>query len=140
MNDPEFIKLRNRFLIEVLVVLIFIIPIIFIFVNKFSLGGSKIIKSIKKNETFAVLLVSPEYENCAKVEEMLSNNNAKYYKLDISNKNRYADFLKALSITKDEVIVPTLMYIEEGKLYATLVDIQDEEELNAFVENYELNK
>ena len=138
MNDQEFIKLRNSTLISIAVVIAFMIPIILIFRNKFDLGTSKINQKIDKQETLMVFIVNPECNNCKDIEKTLSTNNVQYYKLDTSKKVEYDTFLQKLAITENEIIVPTLMYIEKGKLYSTLVDINDED-LNSFINNYGMN-
>ncbi|MBQ6323415.1 MAG: thioredoxin family protein [Bacilli bacterium] len=139
MNDPDFIDLRNKFLLSVLIIIVFLIPTILLFVNKFDVGSSKIVKKINKKETMLVFITSPDCKKCKKIENILSNNDVKYYKLDASKKFEYQEYLQELSITRKDVVIPTLMYIEEGSLYATLVDITDGEDLNSFIENYGLS-
>ena len=139
MNDPDFIKLRNRVLIGILIVLAFLIPLIFLFINKFDAGNSKLIKKINKEESVTVLLTSPDCKTCKEIEKLLSSKNVNYYKLDISKKNEYQEFLQRLTITEKEVVLPTIMYINEGNLVATLVEVKDDEDLNDFIENYGLD-
>ncbi len=139
MNDPDFIKLRNRVLIGILIVLAFLIPLIFLFINKFDAGSSKLIKKINKEESVTVLLTSPDCKTCKEIEKLLSSKNVNYYKLDISKKNEYQEFLQRLTITEKEVVLPTIMYINEGNLVATLVEVKDDEDLNDFIENYGLD-
>ena len=140
MKDPEVVDLRNKFLISTLVIILFLIPTIFIFINKFGAGSPKIVKQINKKENLTVFITGPECDQCEEIETVLSTNKVKYYKLSISKSKEYDEFLKKLSISNNEVVIPTLMYITDGDLVATLVDIKDEEELNGFIETYQLSK
>ena len=110
-DDEELIALFKRLGVGILVLLLFsTIFIIFIY-NKFLPHTSEVIK------------------------EVLKENNVKYYEINIDKDKQYKEFLQALSITENEIVVPTLMYINNGSLDSTIVEIKDEEILNAFLEN-----
>jgi len=139
MNDPELITLRNRVLLGIFLVLIFTIPLIFFFINRYNINDPKIVKKINNKETMLVLITDNNCENCELTRKILLSENISYYELNIVKNNDYKEFKDKLSITDNEIVVPTLMYIKEGELYSTIVDI-DEEELNEFIDYYELKK
>ena len=58
-----------------------------------------------------------------------------YYTINIDKEKEYKLFLNKLSITENDVIIPMLMYIKDGNLDSSVIEISDEEILNAFIDN-----
>ena len=81
MNDPEFIMLRNKFLIGILVALIFIIPLFLFFKNKI-IDNEDITKKIRNKETLIILVVENNCIECKNYQEQLNNNGIGYMKVN----------------------------------------------------------
>lgn len=134
-DDEELIALFKRLGVGILVLLLFsTIFVIFIY-NKFLPHTAEVITKINNDESLYVLVDDNSCKTCKRIEEVLKENNVKYYEINIDKDNHYKEFLQTLSITKNEVVVPTLMYINNGNLDSTIVEIKDEEILKAFLEN-----
>lgn len=134
-DDEELIALFKRLKIGILVLLFFsVIFIIFIY-NKFMPHTSEVVQKINNKESAYVLIDNKNCNTCKRIKEILKEEKVKYYEINVDKDNNYNDFLKSLSITKNEVVIPTLMYINEGVLDSSIVNIKDEEILKAFLEN-----
>ena len=136
MNDPEFIELRKRFTLGLVVAIIFCVPFLFFITKKFVVETSPIIKGINKEETMLVFVEKSNCSDCKIVENRLKDFGIKYYTINTSIDRDYKTILKKLDITTTDIDEPTLMYIEEGKFYAAMVSIKSEEEVTSFLLNY----
>ena len=140
MKDEEFIILRNRILFGLLVVIIFAIPTFFVIKNKLLVKETSIIKQINNKENFVILVTKENCTNCKDYEKELKNLNVEYSTLKKDTSESYTKVLDKLSINENDIIPPTIIYVEEGILKSTLVDIKNNNEIKEFVENYELSK
>lgn len=128
MRDPEFIQLRNRFLMALGVALIFTIPMLLFVVNRFNEKPSKVIESINKKENIVVLITEENCQNCLNNKNILKDNNVSFYELNKDNdKTTFEVMLRKISMSASDVTPPTIIYIEEGKLSSSLVNSSDEE-------------
>lgn len=128
MRDPEFIQLRNRFLMALGVALIFTIPMLLFVVNRFNEKPSKVIESINKKENIIVLITEENCQNCLNNKNILKDNNVSFYELNKDNdKTTFQVMLRKISMSASDVTPPTIIYIEEGKLSSSLVNSSDEE-------------
>lgn len=140
MKDEEFIILRNRILFGLLIVIIFAIPTFFVIKNKLLVKETSIIKQINNKENFVILVTKENCTNCKDYEKELKNLNVEYSTLKKDTSESYTKVLDKLSINENDIIPPTIIYVEEGILKSTLVDIKNNNEIKEFIENYELSK
>ncbi len=140
MNDPEFIELRDKFLKGLGIVLIFIIPFIIFMVKKFNVEDSKVIKKINNEENIVLFVENAKCSTCESIEKILNNLNVEYEIINSSTSKDYKSVLKKLDITTTDIAVPTIIYIEEGKVNTILPSIETEEEITSFVDYYKLGK
>ena len=140
MKDPEFILLRNRFVLIVLISLIFIIPSILLFINKFSVNKLEINTKLNKKETFLVLITSNDCQNCKNIKSLFKENNIKYLELNKDSSNQYKEILNKLQLDSTKTKSPTLIYVLKGKNYSYLENEKDfeKESLNNFLNIYNL--
>jgi hypothetical protein len=136
MRDPEFIELRNKFVIAVLVILVFGIPFLIFITKKFMVETSPIITGINKEETMLVYVEKADCKKCKTVEEILKEYGVKYYKLNSTADRNYFTVLHKIGVTTTDIDEPTLLHIEEGKFYASLVSINSKEEMLNFLLTY----
>lgn len=138
-DDEDLKSLFKRLGIGIIVLLIFSVIFIIFLMNKFSPHSSKVVESVENKETLYVLIYNNSCKKCDEIQKILKNNKVSYYEINIDKDGHYKEFLKSISVTENEVVIPTLMYIKEGMLDSTIVDIKDEEVLNAFLENTKSN-
>lgn len=140
MRDPEFIQLRNRFLMALVIALIFTIPMILFVVNRFNEKPSKIIEKINKKENIIVLVTEENCPSCINNKNILKDNNVSFYEINKDDdKNTYEIILRKISMSKSDVTPPTVIYIEEGTLYSSLVN-PSEEELKSYLDYNKFSK
>ena len=137
MRDPEFIELRNRFLIGLGICIVFMVPFFFFLKNKL-INTSKVIEAINRKEDIVLLVTSKDCSNCKIYKKQLTNLGVNYIETNRNKDKYYEEILRKLNVVKTDIIPPTIIYIKEGALYATLVEIKTKEELTIFVENYHL--
>ena len=138
MRDPEFVMLRNRVLIGIFVSILFIVPICFFIKNKLLVTDSDLEKSIKKQEDILILFTEDKCSKCKSYEKKLIDLNVNYFVLNKSTKKNYKTILYKIETNDDEVIPPTLIYVREGKVYSTLVDIKSNNELETYLSKHKL--
>lgn len=140
MKDPEFIELRNKFLLAVLVALAFTIPVIFIFKNRLVGNESSILKELKNNKEIVILVTDKDCNNCNKYKKVLDNYNVNYKVLNKDTNRDYEKILQKISLNKKIIVTPTIIYTKKGKTISFITDINSSEELKTYIENYKLSK
>lgn len=131
MKDPEFIELRNRFLIGILIAVIFSVPL-FVFVYK-TFSSPQVLTKIEKGDTFSILIVAEECENCKLVENILDNKDIKYLKVNKSTNKDYASIMEKLGIKNKNDSFPIIVYVKDGKMVGNLMNIDSEKEVEGFL-------
>ena len=134
-DDEELISLFKRLKIGIVIILIFSVLFVVFIYNKFLPHTPEVINKINNKESLYVLIDNKSCNTCKRIKEILEENNISYYEINIDKDTHYKEFLKSLSITENEVVVPTIMYINNGMLDSTIVEVKDEEILKAFLEN-----
>lgn len=140
MRDKEFIELRNKFLLGLFIAIIFIVPIFIFIKNKLYITDPDIIKGIDKKNNMIILITNEDCSYCSNVRKELDNLNVNYYLLNSDRERSYETILMKLNLTDSDIIYPSLVYIEEGEVVSTLVDIKDIKDVDTYLENYNLLK
>ena len=130
MNDPEFIMLRNRFIIGLVAALVFTIPLTFFFINKLGDKPSKILEGITNQETMLILVTEDDCASCQKVEKILQENEVTYSLLNKNVDSKYSQILKEIDIPESDITPPTIIYLVDGKLNSSLVTPNKKEVLS----------
>jgi uncharacterized membrane protein len=139
MRDEEFIQLRNKFLFGLTIFIIFAIPIFFLLRNKMFIPDSKIIKSLKNKDSMVILIVDNKCNRCDKSKEVLTKLDVNYFILNKSTNRDYNRILRKLELTEEDLEIPTIILVNEGKLYSYITNIKSKQEITDFVKNYNLN-
>ena len=137
MRDEEFRKLSKRFFISMFFVLLFIIPFTIALITKFGVNNTDIEKSIRNKETILLFITKKNCSRCIEMKNELEKNNILYAELNIDKTtiNDYQRILRRIKISENDVIAPTLIYIEDGELISSLVDIKEKNDLLSYIEN-----
>lgn len=137
MRDPEFIELKNRFLLGVGIVVLFAIPIIIFLVKTY--GTSSVLNKINKDETFTILVTAKECDNCKLVSNILKDYDVEFVKLNSSTNKSYEEIMKKLKVENKREEFPILIYIKDGEMQANLFSIDTREKVEGFIEFHGLN-
>lgn len=133
MKDEEFIAIKNRVLLAIFVAIVFTIPLFIFMLNKFGNGGSAVINSINKKEEMVIFITSSKCKLCDEVNDYLKDKDVKFTTINIDHDDYYEMVLKKLDLSKENIVVPSLIYVEDGKLYSSMVDINDKEQIDSFI-------
>ena len=136
MKDPEFIQLRNRFLLGVAISLCLAVPLILFFYKSYM--GSSALNKINKKEDFILLVTSNDCKECKRVGDILDNKNVKFSKMNVSTTKDSDTVLKKLGITNSREVYPIIVYIKNGKMVANLYVENNEKEVEDFLEFHKI--
>ncbi len=129
MNE-ELIELRNRFLFGLGVALVFTIPMLFVFINKFGDKPSKVLEYINNDESMVLFIVEEDCKNCSKTENILKENSVPYTKINRDRESKYEEILKRINIPKSDIEAPSIIYLKDGELHSSLIKPENEELLS----------
>ena len=137
MKDKEFIKLKKLFFKSSFFVIIFMIPFTIALVTKFGYKTTNMEKSIRNKESLLILVTEKECARCKEIKEIMKDKEVPYYELnfDKTTINDYKRILRKVKISENDIVIPTLIYIQDGNLRSSLVNIKDKNELLSYIEN-----
>lgn len=137
MKDEEFIKLKNNFFKSVFFVLLFIVPFTIALITKFGTNNTNIENKIRNKETMLILVTEKKCNKCREIKDILKKQNVNYYEINIDKTtiNDYQRILRKIKISENDIVIPTMIYVEEGNLKSSLVDIKNKNELLSYIEN-----
>lgn len=133
MKDPEFIELRNKFLIGLGVVLLFCIPLFIFILKNFNNKESDISKELKEDKSMLIFIESNNCSKCSLMNEALKKYGLKYYILNSDSSSEYEEMITSLDLDKKTMVAPAIIYVQNGKMYSNIVDIRSVDELNNFM-------
>ncbi len=139
MKDPEWIRMRNRFIIGLCFVILFMIPFYFFFKNRFAPDDSLILQEMDKKNSFVLLITEKNCSKCKTMKELLKQENVEYKEVVMNKDKNFENIRIKANLSKDDIIPPTIVYMKKKKVTATLVD-GDETDVLEFIHNYKLNK
>ena len=137
MRDPEFVELKNKFLIGMGIVILFAIPIMIFLIKTY--GNSDVLNKINKKDSFTILVTSRDCDNCSMVSSTLKKNDVKFVKLNSATNKNYEEIMRKLTIENKSNEFPFVVYVDEGVMKANLFSIESEKDVVEFVEYHGLN-
>ncbi len=140
MRNPEVIEFRNRILLSLFLILVISIIIIFFVINRFGGNKSDFLKVLYNDDTALVLLLdSKNCDYCSNVKKILDERNLKYIIYDTyKEQDEDAVFFK-LEISQNKILLPALIYVENGKMRYSIDNINDDEIVNNFLDSLSSN-
>ena len=139
MRDPEFILLRNRFLVAVGVALIFAIPTLLFVVKSFGREVTDVLKGLNEKEDMLIYVESNDCTGCLEVKQILEDKNVDYMVLNIDKNTDYEEIIRKIGISKKVVEVPSLIYVEDGDMVANFMGIKTQNDVISFLEVHNIN-
>lgn len=136
MRDPEFVALRNKVLIGLIIFIVFLVLIIMVLHRFLGNYSGKVYDDVVTGKTFVFLQVSKDCEMCESVEMVLDEHDIKYELLTMSPKDRHDDVYQRLGIDTKTIKSPGLFYIKKGEVVSYLSGIDNQNELDDFINNY----
>lgn len=117
-------KLVKKFIIGLIVVIIFAIPTVIFLINKFIYNDSSIIKKVNNKETFMILVKDYSCNNCIEIKNIIEDNNYDCVELNSYEENKYKNVLNKIDLSLSDIKTPSVIYVDKGKVYSFLVDVK----------------
>lgn len=140
MKDPEFIALRNKFFLNVLIATIFIIPITILIFNKFSNPKPELLKNIGQEKNLIIFLTENNCQKCHSLKNTLNNNNISYFELNKDKDPYFKEIMLKIEMPSNYALAPGIIYIEKGKMLANKVELKNSNDLETFLSSLNLIK
>jgi len=134
MEDTNLKEFTTNIIIWLVVVLVFGTMLTIVFINRFGSKEISINKKIEKQQELVILVISNETKNTNRIKEVLKKNELSYEIVNKDQEMYFEDFLDKLSLTEKDIVEPTLIYVQEEKPVAILVNVKDLDALNEFIE------
>ena len=137
MHDEEFIKLKDIFFKVLFFLILFMVPFTIIFITKFEVNDTNIIKKIKNEDKLLILVTKKNCSRCKEIKKVLKEKNIQYSELNVDKVtiNDYQTVIRKINIQEYEVVIPAIITVENSKLKSSLVDIKDKNALLSYLEN-----
>lgn len=132
--ETETEKLVKKFIIGLIVVIIFAIPTVIFLINKFIYNDSSIIKKVNNKETFMILVKDYSCNNCIEIKNIIEDNNYDCVELNSYEENKYKNVLNKIDLSLSDIKTPSVIYVDKGKVYSFLVDVKISE-LKTYLKN-----
>lgn len=136
MNDPEFRQMVNKAIFIVSVVLVFTIPLFFVFKNKLLISESNLLKDITNKNEMMIYITENNCNKCNTLKKELDKKDIEYELINKDKSKDYNKIIQRLGLDSSNIYSPTLIYIEKGELISYMVDIESKESLNDYLKNY----
>ncbi len=134
MDNEEFIELRNKFLLGMVVSLIIVIPFLFLFINRYTGVKSSVYKAYKSNETFVVLITNTEKKSeCQKIKKILKDSDVSYLEYNLDKAKDRDLVIPLFGIAEKKIQVPALFYVKDGKTVMYTLEVTGEEKVSSFI-------
>ena len=138
MND-ELAVLKKRVLLGICFALVFIAALTFLFIERLVPHDSKIIRSLKSEEEVILLFENKNCSDCANLNKIIKSLEVKKYIIDKNQINGdYDKILNYVGVLDKDITSPTILYVKNKKLIASLVEVKEEKKVLAFLNSYNI--
>ena len=138
MND-ELAVLKKRVLLGICFALVFIAALSFLFIERLVPHDSKIIRSLKSEEEVILLFENKNCSDCANLNKIIKSLEVKKYIIDKNQINGdYDKILNYVGVLDKDITSPTIMYVKNKELIASLVEVKEEKKVLAFLNSYNI--
>ena len=138
MND-ELAVLKKRVLLGICFALVFIAALTFLFIERLVPHDSKIIRSLKSEEEVILLFENKNCSDCANLNKIIKSLEVKKYIIDKNQINGdYDKILNYVGVLDKDITSPTIMYVKNKELIASLVEVKEEKKVLAFLNSYNI--
>ena len=134
IEDSEVLDFLTKIILTFSILIICVFFFTLILSNKNSINPSYIENKIDGKDDFVLLIRDKECKKCKEITDILKQKKIRYYTLNIDKNKRSDTIIRKLDISKNDIVVPMLVNIKEGKTYSLIVDIKKMNDLYGFIE------
>lgn len=136
MDDPEFKQMLYKAIFIVSIIIVFAVPVYFIYKNKIAITETQLVKDIKNKKSLILYVTQNKCKICNTLKKELDNNDIEYIVLNKDKEKDYDNVLTSLGLNSSNIEIPTLIYIENGEVVSYIINIESKERLNDYLKNY----
>ena len=131
------------------IAIVCVVVVLFIVIVRNSLAKDEIYANVDVNNvlmgTNVLYMDNTDYNECKfcnKARVYLDDKgiNYKYYNVSSVSDDKFKEDLKLLGIDEDLFGTPALIYIEDGRMFANIINISDTDVIDSFIKDYSLDK
>lgn len=131
------------------IAIVCVVVVLFIVIVRNSLAKDEIYANVDINNvlmgTNVLYMDNTDYNECKfcnKARVYLDDKgiNYKYYNVSSVSDDKFKEDLELLGIDKDLFGTPALIYIEDGRMFANIINISDTDVIDSFIKDYSLDK
>ena len=131
------------------IAIVCVVVLLFIVIVRNSLAKDEIYANVDVNNilmgTNVLYMDNTDYNECKfcnKARVYLDDKgiNYKYYNVSSVSDDKFKEDLELLGIDKDLFGTPALIYIEDGRMFANIINISDTDVIDSFIKDYRLDK
>jgi len=132
--DEELSDLFRNLGFAIVLIILFLILFGYVILHRFGGADSSIEKKISEEKDIIILVHTSKCNNCWEIKKNLLLKTLFYEDINSDNDKRYNSILKKLNLSKNDIVEPTIIYVEKGKVNSILVNIQNIDDLEEFLE------
>lgn len=131
------------------IAIVCVVVVLFVVIVRNSLAKDEIYANVDVNNvlmgTNVLYMDNTDYNECKfcnKARVYLDDKgiNYKYYNVSSVSDDKFKEDLELLGIDKDLFGTPALIYIEDGRMFANIINISDTDVIDSFIKDYSLDK
>lgn len=131
------------------IAIVCVVVVLFIVIVRNSLAKDEIYANVDVNNvlmgTNVLYMDNTDYNECKfcnKARVYLDDKgiNYKYYNVSSVSDDKFKEDLELLGIDEDLFGTPALIYIEDGRMFANIINISDTNVIDSFIKDYSLDK
>ena len=131
------------------IAIVCIVVVLFIVIVRNSLAKDEIYANVDVNNvlmgTNVLYMDNTDYNECKfcnKARVYLDDKgiNYKYYNVSSVSDDKFKEDLELLGIDEELFGTPALIYIEDGRMFANIINISDTDVIDSFIKDYSLDK
>ena len=131
------------------IAIVCVVVVLFIVIVRNSLAKEEIYANVDVNNvlmgTNVLYMDNTDYNECkfcnkARVYLDDKSINYKYYNVSSVSDDKFKEDLELLGIDEELFGTPALIYIEDGRMFANIINISDTDVIDSFIKDYSLDK
>ncbi|MBP5679138.1 MAG: hypothetical protein J6X28_04860 [Bacilli bacterium] len=137
-EDVELKELIQKIGLWFLVFILFGSLFVIMLVNKFGAKEIAINQKLEKQSSLVILVTTTKIKNNREIKNELNVNGVSYEVVYRDRERYFSDFLRKVDLQESDIIEPTILYVEEKVVVASLTNIKDIKEIKPFLESNNL--
>ena len=144
----KLLKYKRLIIIALLVIVLGIVCALVVFKKDSNISLEEkekpnienVLKEKEKLIIYVENTASKKCSKCSSIKKYIDSKNLNYYLFDVNkeSKEEYDKLLDTLSINKKVFNYPAIIYLQDGIMFANIINIEDTNVVDQFIEDYDL--